>query len=199
MLTLVLYPPGAGGNHLRNIISLGAALANTLDVDYEQFYWNNPEAVIGEVPAQGGRNVHEWIMFDIFSNPTQSWILACHFGEIAAWRAHLQDLDLQAVVISIDRDIDQALLQSRQQRLGQHCHPYWISEEFPWLYQPVMLENYFNISPTKIWSVPMADFWASDIRPVLSDLDLVLNIQVYRDRSQQLHDRWREINLLTNN
>lgn len=197
MLTLVMYPPGTGGNHLRNLIALGAVFDNTLDIDHDRIYWHAPESAIGEVPARGGRNVHEWNMTEITTHPARSWLLACHFGEIAAWREDLKNLDIRAIVISIDRSVDQTLLQSRQQRLGQHCHPYWISEEFPWLYQPLMLQKYFSIDVGKILCIPMADFWSKDITPVVTNLDSFLGIQIPNLEWQKIHSRWREINLLT--
>ena len=197
MLTLILYAPGTGGNHLRNLIALGGSFDNALNIDYDKIYWHNPESLIGEVPAQGGRNVHEWNMRDIITHTDRSWLLACHFGEIAAWAHRVKNLDVRAVSICIDRDIDQTLLQSRQDRLGQHSHPYWIAEEFPWLYQPLMLEKYFHIDPAKIQCIPMADFWANDIRSIVTELDSFLGTQIPTSEVENLHSRWRLINRLT--
>ena len=199
MLTLILYAPGSGGNHLKNLICLGKQFDNTQKIDHEQIYWHNPECLIGEVPAEGGRNVHEWNMADFTQNTDRPWILACHFGELAAWRPQIQGIVERSIIISIETVEDQQWLQRRQDRLGQHLHPYWISEELPWLYQPQMLDRYFGIDTTKTMTLPMIDFWSEDIGPTIDQLDQHLGISIPKDQAQKLHLRWREINQLTNN
>jgi len=199
LLTLILYAPGSGGNHLRNLICLGAEFDNTQALDHEKLYWHNTACSIGEVPAEGGRNVHEWNITHFTQNPDRRWILACHFGELAAWRAQIQGLITSTVIISIDSAEDQHFLQDRQQRLGQHLHPYWLTEELPWLYQPQMMQCYFAVDIMHVISLRMTDFWSSDITPTVDRLDRHLGIEIPRSRAQELHDRWREINRLTNN
>lgn len=199
MITLILYPPGSGGNHLKNLICLGARFTNTENIDHEQIYWHNPASLIGEVPAEGGRNVHEWNMAEFTQSPEKDWILACHFGELAAWREQIREIVKHSVVLSIDTHTDQQWLQRRQNRLGQHLHPYWISEELPWLYQPQMLACYFGINAAHSMTLPMCEFWSEDIGPTIDRLDQHLGTRIPKDQAQKLHLRWREINQLTNN
>jgi len=199
LLTLIFYPPGSGGNHLKNLICLDTRFANTENVDHEQIYWHNQASLIGEVPAQGGRNVHEWNMAEFTQSPDRDRILACHYGELAAWRTQIQEIVERSIIISIETVEDQQWLQRRQDRLGQHLHPYWISEELPWLYQPQMLDRYFGIDTTKTMTLPMIDFWSEDIGPTIDQLDQHLGISIPKDQAQKLHLRWREINQLTNN
>ena len=76
-------------------------------------------------------------------------------------------------------------------------HPYWLEEELVFLYQPMMYSRYFNISESDIISIPVHHFWEPDLaaHSIVDHVNQFLGKNIPKDRSQNLHDRWQEINL----
>ena len=131
---IISYPPGAGGNHLKNILCLDRNFANSGDLNLAVY--DEPIQPPGTVHSRPGRNVHEYIVNDIVNSPDQRWILHGHYGELAPHREKINSITEKTfVLISINRPRDQELLTRRQQRLGYGHHPYWNQEEQPYLYR----------------------------------------------------------------
>lgn len=194
MLTMILYPPSAGGNHLKNILCLDPSFANSGDLDINKVYYQNPGVNIGEVQSMPGRNVHKVLIEKFLSKPDKDYVLQCHFGEIAPYQSNIFQIQKRVLLITIDQDDDQSLLNKRQHKLGQHIHPYWLKEELPYLYQSAMCEKYFGFEKTEIMSIPMIKFWQKEINNLVNDINLFLDKKIPQNLAQNLHARWHQIN-----
>jgi len=88
--------------------------------------------------------------------------------------------------------VDRRLLARRQQRLGQHCHPYWLEEEQLYLYQPEMYQTYFNIPAQNIATVSLYDLWHPTLcdYAVINKLNDFLNVNINTESAQNLQQKW---------
>lgn len=195
-VVIISYPPSAGGNHLKNILCLSNRFANHSELDstiYDQSMNNQ-----GTVHCIQGRNVQSRFIERIVNSPEQCWLLPGHIGELAPYRTELLTQQRKFIVISIDTPREHQMLDTRQKRLGQQCHPYWLEEEQPFFYQSLMYETYFATSASDILTVPLANLWHPTFQEglVLNQVEEFLNISVERFPAQILQDKWCRANML---
>jgi hypothetical protein len=205
-VTVICYPPGGGGNHLKNIISLDARFhdqwpwpwAKSLDL-HSEVYVQDPDVMTGTVHALRGRNIHEVFFDHIDLNPLGCYVLQGHFGELAKYLDRIKTIDqINWVLITLDHVEDRHLLDKRQRRLGQNNHPYWLEEEQPYLYQNLMCASYFQAQPQNILNIPLREFWNRDASDTVNRINMFLQIDVCLETAQTLHDHWHRLNFAPN-
>jgi hypothetical protein len=197
---LVIYPPGAGGNHLKNMLCLGNTFANRHELNIDVYDIDeNSNRCPGEVWCVGGRNVQPIFVDRIFDGSSKRYVMPAHFGELASWHHRFSGSDVGIILINIDQQQDRLCLMNRQVRLGQHIHPYWLDEELLFLYQPRMMQIYFGFNPEKIVSIPLSVFWSRDF---VSDETLYLmtrqlDLDLPMPEMMVLHHKWYDLNFDT--
>jgi hypothetical protein len=188
MTTVVIaYPPSGGGNHLKNILCLDPSFSNSSDLDVSK-YTNGDR----EVHSTPGRNVQEHKV-SAAAISKSDYIIHGHFGELATQRDQINAIyDKKFVVVTIDSDRDKFLLDTRQHRLGQMGHPYYLNEEQPYLYQPYFYQNYFTGLPENIYTIALNDFWHPNLNThnIIPGLNTFLNKNVDQEQAQVLHNHW---------
>lgn len=196
-LVLVVYPPGAGGNHLKNLLCLPGKFANSDDLDPAVYDFTDSLRANGEVWMKGGRNLQD-VFFDRMDHAVdQDWILPAHFGELRQYHSRLDGIaHKQIVLITIDTVKDRRMLDNRQMRLGQAIHPYWLDEELIWLYQPETYDRFFNIAPQACQSISLQALWSREFvdEESLARIEKFLDITVPRDQARLLHHKWHKTN-----
>jgi len=187
---IVAYCPAAGGNHLKNILSLSSAFVNQAEMDLTVY--DRADQTSGAVHSINGRNVQDVFVDRMMQHPDQCWLLSGHFGELAPVRQSLSMVDCKFLIITIDQSIDRQLLERRQLRLGQQCHPYWLEEEQLYLYQPEMYQTYFDVDPENIATVSLYDLWHPTLKDhsVIAQINKFLNINIDAERAQNLQQKW---------
>jgi len=187
---IVAYCPSAGGNHLKNILSLSSSFANRVELDLSVY--ERVDQTSGAVHSIGGRNVQDIFIDRMHTHPGQCWLLSGHFGELAPVRSALATVDKKFIIVTINNAVDQKLLTNRQQRMGQHCHPYWLEEEQPYLYQPLMYQTYFDIPVENITTVSLYDLWHPTLcnGSVIEKINDFLNIYIDLESAQNLQKKW---------
>lgn len=192
MLSLITYLPGAGGNHLKNLLCLWPGYANRSDLTPEVYENPSPERPPGEVWCVGGRNLQP-IFFDRMTNSQHNWVLAAHVGEMFQYQSELSYLATkQVILITIDQLHERRQLETRQQRLGQQLHPYWLDEELVWLYRPDFIAKHFDLPSQNIFTVPLNVFWARNFVQSQTFLSMqqFLNINLDFEVSNRYHQLW---------
>jgi len=187
---IVTYCPAAGGNHLKNILSLSLAFANREEMDLTVY--DRADQTSGAVHSIDGRNVQDIFIERMVQYPDQCWLLSGHFGELAPVRQSLSTVDCKFLIITIDTVLDRRLLERRQQRLGQQCHPYWLEEEQLYLYQPQMYQTYFGVDSADIATVSLYDLWHPTLNnnSVITRINEFLNIDIDAESAQNLQQKW---------
>ena len=205
-VTIICYPPGGGGNHLKNIRGLDRRFhdqwpwpwAKALDL-HSEVYVEDPDVMTGTVHALRGRNIHEVFFDHIESQPHSCYLLQGHFGELAKYLDRIKKIDnICWILISLDHAEDRHLLDQRQRRLGQNNHPYWLEEEQPYLYQDLMCKSYFHAEPPSILNIPLREFWNRNASNIVNRINTFLQIDVCLETAQTLHDHWHRLNFAPN-
>ena len=192
--TIIAYPPSGGGNHLKNLLCLSDAFANSGDLNLEPYETGNRE-----VHSTSGRNMNEYRMADALAS-SGDFILHGHFGELAPFRETINSIQHKRfVIVTIDTQQDRRMLQTRQNRLGQQSHDYYLHEEQYFLYQPQMYSTYFTGQECDIFSFPLTDLWHSVINynGTWDRLNSFLGINIDLAPAQRLHDQWRANNQMS--
>ena len=198
-INIIAYPPGGGGNHLKNLMELDGKFHDQWPWPWVQeqrvglLPYDEPRGVPGEVHSLPGRNIHEVFIDHVTDFPGRDYLLHGHFGELAAHAEKIRRWDkVRWLVETMDDALDRDLLRSRQHRL--QYHPYWEDEEQIFLYRPQMYVHYFGADPESVHLLPLKLLWQRDISDVISCMESALDIKIDEHRAQLLHDKWCDLN-----
>jgi len=184
-VVVIAYPPSAGGNHLKNMLCIDPSFANSNDLDRSKYTKGDRE-----VHSTPGRNIQDY-RISAAETATADYIIHGHFGELATQRDRINALaDKKIIVLTIDTERDKFLLNTRQHRLGQMSHPYYLDEEQPYLYQPYFYQTYFTGRPENIYTIALNDFWHPNVDNIILGLNTFLNKNVDQEQAQVLHNHW---------
>lgn len=184
MTTIIIaFPPAAGGNHLKNILSLKND-NNFLPA----FYINNKTSV----HQRPGSNLKETDCIDAISQ-LGLHILHGHFGEIMSYQKYLDQLvDKKFIILSPDTAEDRKLLRARAILLGYATLDAdgYFDQEQVFLYEPFIYNRYFQTPMSNIMNISISEWFTKDIDPVVSRLNQFLNCKLDTDYVKQLHSIW---------
>ena len=205
-INIIAYPPGGGGNHLRNLCALD-------DRFQDQWPWNwvreqriglisydHPARQPGTVHSLPGRNIHQIFVDQITAYPGFDYLLHGHFGELALHANAIRSWpNTKWLVMTIDHDQDRQLLKQRQQRLGYH--PYWIDEEQIFLYRPEMYVCFFHAKVDHVCTMSLEQFWQPNIidNAVLDSVITAFDLCIDVGMAQTLHHKWYQLNFASHN
>jgi hypothetical protein len=200
-INIIAYPPGGGGNHLRNLCDLDGRFQ-------EQWPWawvreqrvglapyDSPQGMPGEVHSLPGRNIHEVFVERVTAQPAADYILQGHFGELAPHAAAIRSWpDTRWLLVTMDSEQDRCLLRQRQHRL--QYHPYWLDEEQIFLYRTEMYTHFFAARPDRVHGVSVEQLWQRDVTAsgVLEAVAQAFDIAVDATAAQVLHHKWCDLN-----
>jgi hypothetical protein len=184
MTTIISYPPGAGGNHLRNIISLSSQYNNN---NLRQLY------------ERDSFNVHSSNLPSLtLENIKLQRLLYGHFAEILTYYTEIDQLpNKKFIVIAPETKNDRTLLNNRLTKIKRpewRTSEYLSSEQF-FLYNSDMYLKWFNILPDDIMIIPVSCWFNNDITDIVLHINNFLNIDIDTNRAQELHAIWFNKNL----
>lgn len=201
MIYIIAYPPCAGGNHLKNIASLGGKFDDqwpwqwvreqTIGLDV---YYNRKQPMRGEVQSLPGRNLHSVFVDHIMQTEGRDFLIHGHFGELALHRDQIRQMpDKKVLILTIDQEHEREWLIKRQNRLGQNSHPYWVNEEQIYLYRQDMYRSYFGIDAAA--TLPLGALMADSLDITFFDtVDSFFETAIDREKAQEIHTIWTELN-----
>lgn len=200
-INIIAYPPGGGGNHLRNLCDLDGRFQEQWPWDWVKQQrvglrpYDIPPGPPGEVHSLPGRNIHEVFVEQITANHVGDYLLHGHFGELACHAEEIRSWPgVRWLLVTMNDPKDRGLLRQRQQRL--QYHPYWLDEEQIYLYRPEMYTHYFSAVPQNICELPLRDLWQKDITSngVLVTLERAFDLVIDSEICQMLHSKWFNLN-----
>ena len=175
---IIVFPPAAGGNHLKNIIE-GAIFKLT---------YNSP--TVHQTP---GNNLRNEIVEEVLTNPQATNILHGHFGEIMSYQNQIRDIkDKKFIIICNDNTTDHELLSKRRKQLGYPIltkGEYFEGEQV-FLYEPFMFYHYFDTPMENIINIPISEWFVEDITPVINKINCFLKINLDVVAVNKLHKIW---------
>ena len=180
-VTIIAFPPAAGGNHLKNL------LVSATDPAILEHY-----SIAG--PAHPGGNLNSKHIQVALNNPNRPHILHGHFGEIMSQQESIRKIsDKKFILLGPETPRDIELLNRRYQWLTGEYNPthnsYFIGEQV-FLYEWATYHRLFDISSTNIMNIPIAEWFAYDISDVLDRVINFLKINIDRDAALKLHSLW---------
>lgn len=190
-LAIVYYSPSSGGNHLKNLINLAPEMRDHGQLDLGIYQGNNQ----GTAHSRAGRNVQREELEAIIREPNHRWCICGHFGELAPKRDLLMQIpDRKFIIISIGSTTDRWLLETRQARLGQACHPYWLHEEQPYLYERPMCKEYWRTP--QCLTIPFEHLCNPNLvhTTLVHQLNQFLGITIPIQQASQVHVAWWQAN-----
>jgi len=191
----VVYPPGAGGNHLKNLLCLSGAFINSNDLD--PAIYDAEDRAPGEVWSVGGRNLQSVFFDRIWHNPGSRSILTAHFGELVAQQSQFDQVpDRKLIIITMAQAQSRQRLMVRQTRLGQNVHSYWLDEELVHCYRTAMYARFFGVSADCCFELELQELWSHDLwqNQVIDRLEQFLAIRVPDEPARGLHQKWMQKN-----
>lgn len=178
--TIIVFPPGAGGNHLKNLID---QKLNKQQLD--DLYYNNKI-----VHSREGYNFNTEEL--LTNNLTHG-----HFGEVMSHQTLLRSLDEKKfVILSPDTFQDRELLNQRRNKINMsYCKNEYFESEQVFLYESFMYHHYFDTSMDNIMNISITEWFQLDIRPVIERTSRFLDIELDIDLCLHLHGIWCKKNL----
>ena len=179
----VVFPPGAGGNHLRNLIDKNLSHKELLRV-YQQTSLS--------AHSKTGAN------FDSGKFLSEKISLG-HFGEIMSHRTlirkHVNHIKL--IIISPETERDRQLLNQRRKKLGTEHHQVgaYFDGEQVFLYESFMYHYFFGIAMNNIMNVSISEWFQSDIENLLDRISYFLQIDLDKKLCSEIHALWCQKNL----
>lgn len=174
----IFFPPGLGGHHLANILSLTGNY--TYSVDYSKYFFDQPS----EPAFIRGFNAH-------FKNSTnEETIYLCHFG--SANDSKIMELinhpNTQFLVIHLP---NKNILARWRFQLWNNIdlEKHHAAVDLEKIYKPQILKTIYPAN----WQVIMADdfFDDSNIDQFLNKLENILNVKILdKEFARRIHAQW---------
>lgn len=182
---IIVFPPQAGGNHLKNLLDLRLSKDQLISL-----YQPGKKTV----HARSERNFQQKDLVD-------NGLTHGHFGEIMTYQTLLRTInDKKFIILSPDSQQDRFLLHERRKRLTDsatnHLVPgsYWDGEQV-FLYEPFMYSTIFGTSFDNIMNISIGEWFQPDIREILVRITSFTNMEIDIDLCLSLHAIWCNNNL----
>ena len=187
MTTIIIaFPPGSGGNHLKNIISVNA--------DELLSIYSTPKTRPTVHLTPGGNLKKEQVSLALVDQSADH-ILHGHFGEIMSFQNEIRNIkNKKFIILSPDTVVDRDMLNSRKQKLGMGCikckdGDYFDGEQV-FLYEPFMYHHYYQIPMKNIMNISISEWFIEDIGSVIDRINYFLKINLDPIKINQLHRMW---------
>ncbi len=180
---IVVFPPGGGGNHLKNIISTGY----DLPVDVEHAY--QPNTVGAHIASS--YNIGSDQVDQVINNPKDNHVLHGHFGEIMSFQNEIRSIDNKKfILISPETVEDRKLVEYRRTLLKFTPLDMYFDNEQVFLYECFMYHYYFGAEFDDIMNISIGELFARDISGVIERLNQFLQINVDSQQVLDWHNKW---------
>jgi hypothetical protein len=188
---IVVFPPGAGGNHLRNIV---VSCYDGTD-QFKKIYRNQTTIAHARV----GCNLHHYHLENAVAHQDQVHVVHGHFGEIMSFQNQIRGIpDKKFIILSPDTPADSAMLNLRRLAVGQTqlVDGDYFDGEQVFLYEPFMYHWYFQTPMDNIMNISISDWFTQDIDPALDKLSYFLGCNIDKEKINSVHKGWIEANNL---
>lgn len=180
---IIGFPISAGGNHLRNIISLGYAIS----FDAARAY----DSGLIVAHANGGYNMKSHEVDAAVLEQDRLHLLHGHFGEIMSFQSGIRQIkNKKFVLISPDTELDRAILSRRRANLGYDPLDAYFDGEQVFLYECFMYHYYFQVPLGDIMNISVSELFSQDISSVIDRLNYFLNISIDHSAANNYHSKW---------
>jgi len=191
----ISFPPAAGGNHLRNILTLATDLfdpENYKQSMVDQYRAESTISVHGEDYASNmSGNINALKLHRALMNPGVNWLLYGHFAEIYSFRNDISTIkDKKFIILSPDTDACKNIWLTRATQLGmQPCGDYYIGEQV-FLYEAFIYYDMFKTKKSNVMNISISEWFNANVDSVFASLESFLNTNIDRKVATQMHATW---------
>ena len=193
---LISYPPAAGGNHLRNLITVASNYVSDTSFNeniMQQYFSSGKIMVHGQDIGQDAiaNNINSFKLHRSAMEHEQNIVYFGHFAEILSQRDILLTLpNKKFILISPDTQDCMKIWSARAKKLGMAPVPGYYAGEQIFLYEPVIYYDVLKTKKTNVMNISIYEWFAEDISPVLDRLEFFLQANFDRELCQRLHQIW---------
>ena len=192
---IIIFPPLAGGNHLKNIVSL--MFCRKLDQDILALYENSSPFAHDILTTNFGRNQIQ----NAIANQNTQHVLQSHFGVFAGYDTELtQIIDKKFIILSATTVDDWELISNRGKSAGIKIYgddhfKEFIRNEVGVLYQSSTVQRYFQTCSDNILNIAISELFKSNIDPLLKKLADFLGVKNFKkEHVNNIHTNWVQAN-----
>jgi hypothetical protein len=191
----ISFAAAAGGNHLRNIISLGTDFL--VDNPYKQSmkaqYTENGRMFVhgADIGTLKG-NLTSFKLHQALMSPASNHIMYGHFAELMTVRDDIKSIsDKKFILLSLNSSRCREIWIQRSKKLNMNIGDslYYIGEQV-FLYEAFMYYDVFKAKPANVMNIGISEWFSPDISDVLKRIEFCLNCHADVDLCQQLHEIW---------
>lgn len=192
---IISFPVATGGNHLRNIISVGTDFTTKnpyAQSMLDQYTNNNIKFVHSQDVVESGYNFTSAKLQKSLMNPAENCVLHGHFAEIMSHRDDIKRLiDKKFILISFETHRCREIWIKRSKKLKKDIgdSQYFIGEQV-FLYEAFMYYDLFKVNPANVMNIGISEWFASDILGVLQRIENFLDCRADLDLCMKLHEVW---------
>lgn len=185
MTIIIAFPPGAGGNHLKNII--------TSDVEKLDY---TTRTVHQHQIGGNRRNLQSTQIRQATTDPHAGHVLHGHFGEIMSFRDEIRIIqNKKFIIVSPGSLTDQNMLNQRLQKIGnQYIRDGYFKGEQVFLYEAFIYHYCFQIPMENIMNIAISEWFIPDITQVVHRLNFFLKSNLDPIKINKLHSVWYKLN-----
>lgn len=191
---IISFPAAAGGNHLRNIISLGTDFVadDAYKQSMQQQYTENGRMYVHGADIATRGNFNRFKLHHSLMNPSENRLLFGHFAEIMSFRDDIKRmLDKKFILIGFETPRCREIWLNRSRKLNMAVPDdmYYIGEQV-FLYEAFMYYDVFKTKPINVMNIGIHEWFTRDISGVMKRIEHFLSCRVDLDVCQQLHKIW---------
>jgi hypothetical protein len=199
--TFISFPAAAGGNHLRNIITLATDFLpdSPYKQSMEQEYSQNGRMFVhgADLTPERMNNLNSFKLHQAAMEPSANLILYGHFGEVMSFRNDIKKMhDKKFILISFETQKckDIWIKRSRKLNMGVVDDAYYLGEQH-FLYEAFMYYDVFRVKPCNVMNIGIYEWFAHDISNVMERIEAFLPCKVDYEKCKKLHEIWLSKNL----
>ena len=189
-----MFPPGAGGNHYKNLLCLDPSFYNSKD--FTDTAYNDSTSTVHALP---GNNFNPSLL-PIAEHEDKQVIMHGHFGELATHADEISNIkNKKIILIALNERDDFEMLHARNAKLPApyNLSGYHQAEQF-FLYQPKMCQVYFDLVLDDICCIKLSELWQPDLKSfdIVDRLNYFLDTHIDYNQAQTYHSVWYKNNFL---
>lgn len=195
----IAFPPGSGGNHLRNILLSSTDLfVNTADNIHQVYDQDQITVHCNDIGSQTQReNLTRIKLQTALSLSNKNHLFYGHFAELVSFKDLISEFkNKKFICISVKSDGCKQLLNNRKQAIGTpKLDAYHLGEQ-TFLYENFVYEKIFKVDEHDVMDISITEFFSQDLSVPVQLLENFLEVSIDVDRVNYLHQKWLEKNCL---
>ena len=191
----LVFPPAAGGNHLRNILLYSTTVFNNTADNIQQKYSSNTVTVhckdIGS--SLYSENLTQTKLIN--ASTTKHNLFYGHFAELLSFKHTIDQLpNKKFICISVRDDASKNLLNQRKNIIGTpQLDEYHLGEQ-TFLYENLVYRKIFDLQDLDIMDISLNELFFPDLTVPMQLIENFLDIKIDMKKVDHLHAMWLEKN-----